>query len=163
VDQYVREGPSLDEEDGVRIGRIQVLAMEKGARRTKKPRAFKVHDKVNHLLEGRRNHLDFADDNDYIFTHPLFSREKLRRRNIGNLRNTYTKAMDARGLRHDSKGNKPKLYISRHTNAPLSRNAGKSIDDIPDDIGNRVTTAQRFYIGQNTGERKGLPLDIDER
>jgi hypothetical protein len=69
--------------------------------------------------------------------------------------------MDARGLRHDSKGNKPKLFIARHTNAPLSRNSDKSIDDIPDDIGNRVTAAQRFYIGHNTGERKGLPLDID--
>jgi len=107
VDQYGREGPSLDEEDGVRIGRIQVLAMEKGARRTKKPRAFKVHDKVNHLLEGRRNHLDCADDNDYIFTHPLFSRENLRRRNIGNLRNTYTKAMDAHDLRYDGRITNP--------------------------------------------------------
>ena len=159
MDQYVREGPSLDEEDGVRIRRIQVLAMEEGARRTKKPRAVKVNDKVHSLLEERRNHVDLADDNDYIIIHPLFSREKLLRRNIGNLRNIYIKAMDARGLRHESKGNKPKLFIARHTNAPFSRNSGKSIDD----IGNRVTTAQRLYIGHNTGERKGLPLDIDER
>ena len=71
--------------------------------------------------------------------------------------------MEACGLLYDSKGNKRTLYIARHTNAQLSRNAGKPIDDIADDIGNLVTTAQRFYIGQNTGERKGLPLDIDQR
>jgi len=147
---------SIDEKDGVRIGRIQMLAIEKGARRTKKPRDFKVHDKVNRLLERRRNHVDFADDNDYIFTRPMFGREKLRGRNIGNFRNTYTKAMDACGLLHDSKGNKRTRNIARHTNAHLSRNAGKPIDDMADDIGNLVTTAQRFYIGQNTGEKKGF-------
>jgi hypothetical protein len=69
--------------------------------------------------------------------------------------------MDACGRLHDSKGNKGILYIARHTHAHLSRNAGKPIDDIAADIDNLVTTAQRFYIGQNTGERKGLPLDID--
>tara|TARA_Y100001934_G_C12317449_1_gene758271 strand:+ start:664 stop:879 length:216 start_codon:yes stop_codon:yes gene_type:complete len=71
--------------------------------------------------------------------------------------------MDACGLLYDSKDNTRTPYVAKHNIAQLSRNVGKPIDDIADDIGNLVTIAQRFYIGQNTGERKVLPLDIDQR
>ena len=77
------------------------------------------------------------------------------------MRNSFNKSMEACDLLYDNKGNKRTMYIGRHTNAHLSRQAGKPIDDIADDIGNLVSTAQRFYIGTNKGDRKGLPLDID--
>ena len=65
------------------------------------------------------------------------------------------------GLLYGEDGKKRTPYILRHTHAHLMRQAGKPIDDIADDIGNLTTTAQRFYIGKNTGERKGLPIDFE--
>ena len=40
---------SADVEDGISIGRKHAGAIEKAARKTKKPRIIKVHDKVNPL------------------------------------------------------------------------------------------------------------------
>tara|TARA_B100000519_G_scaffold22546_1_gene15953 strand:+ start:443 stop:1708 length:1266 start_codon:yes stop_codon:yes gene_type:complete len=152
---------TLDYEDGVRIGRIHVRAVEKGARKTKKPRIFKITDRANKLLEKRKSIAHYVEPDDYIFAHPRFARESWRRKNIATMRNTFEKSLDACGLLFDSNGNKRTIYIGRHTHAHLTRNAGKPIDDIADDIGNLTSTAQRFYIGTNTGNRKGLPVDIE--
>ena len=69
--------------------------------------------------------------------------------------------MKACDLLYDNKGNKRFMYIGRHTNAHISRQAGKLLDDIADDIGDLVSTAERQYIVTKKGNRKGLPLDID--
>ena len=150
---------SIEHEKDIRIGKILVRAEEKLARKNNKPRAFKVVNKVNMMLESRRKHSYYTDDDDYIFAHPP---NKIHQgKNIASMRKTFERAMESTSLLYDNKGKIRTMYMFRHTHANLARQSGKHIDDIADDIGNLTTTAQRFYIGKSMGDRLGLPKDID--
>ena len=146
-------------EQGIQIGWLTVRAIEKGARKTQTSRRFKITKRVNELLAYQRAITDYADKEDYIFTHP--KSKKLGSGNITTFKKNFNTALEACGLLYGDNGKKRTPYILRHTHAHLMRQAGKPIDDIADDIGNLATTAQRFYIGRNTGDRKGLPIDIE--
>ena len=150
---------SVSYEDNKEIGFLKIRAEEKGARKTGKERTIKVHSKVNSILAIRRDNVDFTNAEDYIFSHPSFVYSKSSP--IQSVQKAFNTSMQACELLTDEFGNKRSPYIFRHTHAHLSRNAGKSIDDIANDLGNLVTTAERFYIGINTGDRKGLPFDIE--
>ena len=148
-------------EDGTQIGWITVRAIEKGARKTETPRRFKVTQRVNELLAYQRAISDFTQRHNYIFTHPKTKNSEEDNTNIGSFKKNFALALNMCGLLYGEDGKKRTPYILRHTHAHLMRQAGKPIDDIADDIGNLTTTAQRFYIGKNTGERKGLPIDFE--
>lgn len=145
---------------------IKVRAIEKGARKNAKgnddgSRYFKVAERVVELLEERRNRVDFTENEDYIFAHPAMARDPLPGRNIGEVRNTFQKALSACGLLYDEQGNKRTPYIGRHTHAHLARRAGKRIDLIAFDIGNLTQTTERFYVRRNAGERLDEAVDVD--
>lgn len=148
-------------EDGVEIGWITVRALEKGARKTETPRRFKVNKRVNEILAYQRAITDYASKHDYVFTHPKSKNNEQNNQNIGSFKKNFALALRSCGLLYGDDGKKRTPYILRHTHAHLMRQAGKPIDDIADDIGNLTTTAQRFYIGKNTGDRKGLPIDFE--
>lgn len=150
----------LSFDDEYQSWKIDVRALEKGARKNKEGRKFKVSQRVVTLLQGRRKRADYTNDEDYIFAHPKMARAPLPGRNIGEVRTSFQKALDACGLLYDEQGNKRTPYIGRHTHAHLARRAGKRIDHIAFDIGNLTQTTERFYVRRNAGERLDEAVDV---
>lgn len=148
-------------ENGQQIGWLTVRAVEKGARKTETPRRFKITKRVNELLAYQRAITDYPAKHNYIFTHPKSFKDRYGESNITTFKKNFQTALESCGLLYSEDGKKRTPYILRHTYAHLAREAGKPIDDIADDIGNLATTAQRFYIGHNTGDRIGLPIDVE--
>ncbi len=148
-------------EDGEEFPFLTVRAEEKGARKTRNPRTFKISDRVAALLDDRRTRVHYPADEDYIFAHPKTANLRWSGRNIAEVRNTFEKALDACGLLYDEDGKKRTPYIGRHTHAHLARQRGKPLDDIAADIGNLPTTAERFYIRRDEVSRPGQAIDVD--
>lgn len=149
-------------EDGIEIGWLHVRAIEKGARKTNRDRRFKITKRVNELLAFQRAISDYTEKHNYIFTHPSSQADRYGDANITTFKKNFITALtNCNMLIDEDTGKKRTPYILRHTHAHLMREAGKPIDDIADDIGNLATTAQRFYIGRNLGNRTGLPIDIE--
>ena len=111
----------------------------------------------------RKSRVKHADPRDYIFTH-FDDRFGLlpdgRMRPIADMRGTFKTAMTNLKLYKDEKGKNRVPYQWRHLHAQLSRQAGKSLDDIAEDIGNRITTTERYYVGRGQGTRSGRPIKI---
>ena len=112
---------------------------------------------------NRKSRVKYTEDRDCIFTH-FDDRFALlpdgRMRPIADIRRTFKTALSNLKLDKDEKGKNRVPYQWRHLHAQLSRQAGKSIDDIPEDIGNRITTTERYYVGRGQGTRKGRPIKI---
>ena len=151
-----------DVEDGYDYCLINVAGYEKTARKTK-DRKFRCDIQVYDLLMDRKSRAKYTGDKDYIFAH-FDDRFGLlpdgRMRPIADMRGTFKTAMTNLKLYKDDKGKNRVPYQWRHLHAQLSRQAGKSLDDIAEDIGNRVTTTERYYVGRGQGTRKGKPIKI---
>lgn len=151
-----------EDEDGYEYCLIKVAGFEKLARKTK-DRKFRCDLQVYDLLMDRKSRVKHADLRDYIFTH-FDDRFGLlpdgRMRPIADMRGTFKTAMTNLKLYKDEKGKNRVPYQWRHLHAQLSRQAGKSLDDIAEDIGNRITTTERYYVGRGQGTRKGRPIKI---
>ena len=61
-------------------------------------------------------------------------------RPIGDMRGTFKTAVSNLKLDKDAKEKNRLPYQWRHLHAQLSRQAGKSLEDIEEGIGNRITT-----------------------
>ena len=139
-----------------------MAGFEKLARKTKN-RKFRSDIQVYDLLMDRKSRVKYTEDRDYIFTHcddRFGLLQDGRMRPIADMRGTFKTAMSNLKLDKDEKGKSRVPYQWRHLHAQLSRQAGKSLDDIAEDIGNRITTTERYYVGRGQGTRKGRPIKI---
>jgi len=153
---------SWEVEDDYDYCLINVAGFEKLARKTK-DRKFRADFQVYDLLMDRRSRVHHTNPRDYIFTHfdDRFGRlDDGRIKPIGSFRGTFKTALKNLKLDKDPKGKNRVPYQWRHLHAQLSRQAGKSLDDIAEDIGNKITTTERYYVGRGQGTRKGKPIKI---
>lgn len=154
---------SLKAEDNSPYCLIHVAAREKKARKTGE-RLFRAHEQVYELLMERKTRVGrYTEDTDYIFTHfdeRFGVLENGRIRPINSFRTQFNNVMETLELLHDENGKKRVVYEFRHLHSLLSREQGKSIDDIAEDIGNLTTTTERYYLGRGQGLRKGEPIKI---
>jgi len=156
-----RDIEKLKDEDG-EYCLITVAARDKGARKTGK-RAFRAHMQVYDMLMERKQYLKNTEADDYIFSHyndrwGLLPDGRLKP--IARMRHTFRKALDNLGFLYTDDDIRMTPYQGRHTHALLSREQGKPLDDIAEDIGNLTTTTERFYVGRGQGTRKGRPIQI---
>lgn len=152
----------LESEDGEEYCLITVAAREKLARKTGK-RVFRAHIQVYELLMNRKDSSANTAPSDYIFSHyddRFGTMEDGRYKPIARMRNTFRKALDNLGFLYTEDDVRLTPYQGRHTHALLSRELGKPLDDIAEDIGNLTTTTERFYVGRGQGTRKGSTIKI---
>lgn len=153
----------LKEDGNVTYCLVTCAAREKLARKTGEGRKFRAHEQVWNLIQDRKSRVRNTQDEDYIFTHfdDRFGRlEDGRAKPVNSFRGTFEKALEAVGLLYDEDGKKHVPYQWRHLHAVLSREQGKALDDIAEDIGNLTTTTERYYVGRGKGLRKGQPIKI---
>jgi len=149
-------------EDDYEYCLITVAAREKLARKTGK-RAFRSDIQVYDLLMERKDKVTTNKDDDYVFGHyddRFGTLENGKRKPIARMRMTFRKALDSLGFLYTDDDIRMTPYQGRHTHALLSRNTGKPLDDIAEDLGNLTTTTERFYVGRGQGSRKGRPIKI---